>query len=304
MPFPTPDGHIKLPISSRSAAIAGVALLPACRPAAVVIQRLMWYGVRVLGARALPWRPETWQRPTTDEVWNELMRQWSAAVGRIDSIVISERRQHVRTGISVLLVRDGETKGLVRLRRGTGEAFLGEQRALNAIESFRPRTFTAPTVLACGSAAEWSWVAFTAHGGLHSVPRQPPLRDITGEISEALSSLPRPALVRDRWMPMHGDLTPWNMRQLPSGQLVIFDWEDAGWGPPGADLTLYRASCCALYSRKPQGSFDTESIEFWRERLAARAADTRTDVRLHQAMSLVLDRMQQAHEDVTSLGCA
>jgi aminoglycoside phosphotransferase (APT) family kinase protein len=38
---------------------------------------------------------------------------------------------------------------------------------------------------------------------------------------------------------MHGDYVPWNLREDDRGQLWLLDWEDAGWGPPGADLVRY-----------------------------------------------------------------
>jgi aminoglycoside phosphotransferase (APT) family kinase protein len=41
---------------------------------------------------------------------------------------------------------------------------------------------------------------------------------------------------------MHGDLTPWNLRQRTDGTLFLIDWEDAGWAPPGADEVYYWAT--------------------------------------------------------------
>jgi aminoglycoside phosphotransferase (APT) family kinase protein len=38
---------------------------------------------------------------------------------------------------------------------------------------------------------------------------------------------------------VHGDFVPWNLREDSRGQLWLLDWEDAGWGPPFADLVRY-----------------------------------------------------------------
>lgn len=46
----------------------------------------------------------------------------------------------------------------------------------------------------------------------------------------------------DRSVPVHGDLTPWNLRRTPRG-LALFDWESAGWGEPGSDIAFYRDAC-------------------------------------------------------------
>jgi aminoglycoside phosphotransferase (APT) family kinase protein len=50
---------------------------------------------------------------------------------------------------------------------------------------------------------------------------------------------------------MHGDLVPWNLREDGRGQLWLLDWEDAGWGPPFADLVRFIVAYSSLNWRSP-----------------------------------------------------
>jgi hypothetical protein len=69
-----------------------------------------------------------------------------------------------------------------------------------------------------------------------------PLRTFTTDLAARLADLPRPADADPDAVPIHGDLTPWNLRRTRRG-LALFDWESAGWGSPGFDLDTYRRSC-------------------------------------------------------------
>jgi hypothetical protein len=63
------------------------------------------------------------------------------------------------------------------------------------------------------------------------------IRQVAADVSRALKgSLERPPDIPPHWIPMHGDLVPWNLREDQKGELWLLDWEDAGWGPPLADL--------------------------------------------------------------------
>jgi hypothetical protein len=92
---------------------------------------------------------------------------------------------------------------------------------------------------------------------------------------------------------MHGDFTPWNLRQLRGGALVLVDWENAGWAPPGADEVFYRATWAALRHRLPGGCDAHESIQFWRDRVLAQPENVR-DHRLAQALGEAFDRMARS----------
>jgi aminoglycoside phosphotransferase (APT) family kinase protein len=72
---------------------------------------------------------------------------------------------------------------------------------------------------------------------------------------------------------MHGDLTPWNLRSASGAGLILFDWENAGFGPPQADVVLYRIVERVLYggSIRPGGA--REAMEFWRAEFRRRSED-------------------------------
>jgi hypothetical protein len=79
-----------------------------------------------------------------------------------------------------------------------------------------------------------------------------PLRTFEADLGERLSALPEPADRGDpdvdahaALVPVHGDLTPWNLRRTSHG-LALFDWEEAGWGAPGSDLECYRRASAAV----------------------------------------------------------
>jgi len=87
----------------------------------------------------------------------------------------------------------------------------------------------------------------------------------------ALRTLPRRAETPPHWTPMHGDFTPWNLRRLDDGPLLLFDWEDAGWGPPGADEVLFQATEAALGRATDSGWAREEALAYWQERLRAKS---------------------------------
>lgn len=67
-----------------------------------------------------------------------------------------------------------------------------------------------------------------------------PLRTFESDLADRLADLPKPpGLDSTNAVPIHGDLTPWNLRRTSHG-LALFDWEEAGWGAPGSDLDFYR----------------------------------------------------------------
>ncbi len=68
-----------------------------------------------------------------------------------------------------------------------------------------------------------------------------PLHRFEHDLGERLGALPTHGAANTD-VPVHGDLTPWNLRRTSRG-LALFDWETAGWGPPGADLAHYRTAC-------------------------------------------------------------
>lgn len=128
---------------------------------------------------------------------------------------------------------------------GTLDAEVGALRTLGADPL--PGIAT-PRLLAAGSLAgqggeRITYVAATALGVATQRPAiDVPLHTFEADLTERLHALHRPADVPSDWIPVHGDLAPWNLRRTSRG-LALFDWEAAGWGPPGSDIAHYRRTC-------------------------------------------------------------
>jgi thiamine kinase-like enzyme len=112
-------------------------------------------------------------------------------------------------------------------------------------------------VTACtGSFSHESWSVrqYEPLPRLHQPARWNPQRTrrVAEDAALALEKLlPRPSGVPDHWRPMHGDYVPWNVREDARGELWLLDWEDAGWGPPLADVVRYAVAYHALTSLRP-----------------------------------------------------
>ena len=63
---------------------------------------------------------------------------------------------------------------------------------------------------------------------------------------------------------VHGDFRPKNVFVHRDGtELVAFDWETAGWGPPAADLTKIDVPSYARTVRESWGAVSVETIREW-----------------------------------------
>lgn len=288
--FPPGWGHITVPLSSRSAALAGLGLYSPCRWSACWAQWAARACVTLFGPTVLPGRSFPWV-PVSPTEWLELSDAWRRELGAFDEVAGYSRLQASRTGLAVLLLREGSPIAFVKLRHGECASLSNERRALDAVWSYRPRAFRVPEPLQSGSAAGWHYLVSTPlPPGPHRPPRNPPLAAILEEVGAALAGLPRPPETPAHWRPMHGDFAPWNLRQLPGGSLVLVDWENAGWAPPWADEVFYRATWAALRHRFTVSCDAYESAQFWRERVLAQPENVR-DHRLAQALGEILDRM-------------
>jgi hypothetical protein len=110
-----------------------------------------------------------------------------------------------------------------------------------------------PRVVAAGHLSNDPAVAFVATTALGVERQRPavdePLPNFERDLAPRLAGLPRPPGAVHDVVPVHGDLAPWNLRRTSRG-LALFDWEAAGWGPPGSDLDHYRAACATLRHRR------------------------------------------------------
>lgn len=279
--IPPGVGHVLTPVSSRPAASAAIAMYSASRGRALLAQRIGLAAVRFAGPRVLPGRARPWSAPDS---WHALAERLSMELGEFHDAVIYERSQPDRAGFAVLLLRDGRPAAFVKLQPSSGSQLVREADALEAMRRSGPTSFSVPALLGTGTAASWSFVALEPFPvALHRPPDAPPLDLITKEICTGLGELPKDTATPSHWTPMHGDLTPWNLRQFAGGRRVLIDWESAGWGPPGADVVLYRATAAALGDEPDDLGDFPEAVEFWRRRLTADSA-TQRDQRLRRGV--------------------
>ena len=105
----------------------------------------------------------------------------------------------------------------------------------------------------------------------HRPPRNPPLARIVEDLQDRLAPVLDGRAVPSHWRPMHGDLTPWNLRRVCPWALWLLDWEEVGWGPPGADEVYYSATASVLLGARPRTECnDAEAVRFWQRRVGSR----------------------------------
>ena len=165
-------------------------------------------------------------------------------------------RQTGRRRLSLLARHTGRP---VVAKLGTVDGALErEAQALTLLERDPLPGVETPTVLASGTVVlageRLSVVVTTAIALTRQRPAvDEPLRTFESDLATRLDQLPHPSPTTGL-TPVHGDLTPWNLRRTPRG-LALFDWEDAGWGAPGSDLALYRSTSDEIrpvWSRPPR----------------------------------------------------
>ena len=156
-------------------------------------------------------------------------------------------RQVGRERLSALVDADGRTLVVKLGLSGTG--IEREVEALRLLADDPLPGIATPRLVASGRRGDTVWIATSATGlrRQHAAIDEP-LRSFEADLAKRLSALDRPADAASDHVPVHGDLTPWNLRRTPRG-LALFDWEAAGWGPAGSDLAWYRAACASLPRR-------------------------------------------------------
>ncbi|MBA2529684.1 MAG: aminoglycoside phosphotransferase family protein [Euzebyales bacterium] len=274
------------------ATLAGIALYPACRPRARLAQAAAWATAKVGGGFSLPWRSVEWTPPCGAEVFSELCAQWKTALGSFDAVAVFSRTQSSRPGLTAVLVRDRGPVGFVRVGQGGRRTLEAEERALSAVSNAAIRSFTVPGPLGVGSVAEWDWLATTAlPGGLHQPARHPPIAEITVELQQALAGALPDVERPPHWVPMHGDLAPWNLRRIRGRRLALLDWQDATWGPPHADAVYWAATTAALRGTAPPPVAAGEAVDYWLASVSTRSV-TDADATLSRKLLGVLGMMK------------
>lgn len=272
--------HIWVPTGSRRSVAAGLTLNTPSRPRSARGVALLWAVTRLLGPRLLSGAKQTWSPPVTPARWSDLLACWSRDIGPFDEVAIYERPQGSRTGCALLLLERGRPRALVRLGCN-GESMQREGAIAERMRSVSGSPVRVPSVLASGDLGTWHWIAFEPFPARPSAsPARPPLAEISDAIGRGLADLARPMDTPDHWVPIHGDLSPWNLR-LVKGQLWLIDWEDARWGPPGADAAYFLA--CRWWSRR-RPSVSPEVAAFWHETIIERGGDADVDPPLQRRL--------------------
>jgi hypothetical protein len=229
-----------------------------------------------------------------EEVWQELIDRWRRDLGPFEDFAVCERPQIRRSGFALLLLSSGRPRAFVKVRQNGAAALGKESSATRQVWEARPHSFSVPEPLGLGRIADWDYFAMApVLEANHRAPRNPPLSTVVSEIDDALASLPRNPAIPGQWRPMHGDLTPWNLRELPDGRLILFDWEDAAWGPPQADMVLYRCTDAAVRNRYRGVPDAGEAARYWLSVIAEREDGTARDRRLDRSLRRALLSMQE-----------
>lgn len=181
--------------------------------------------------------------------WEELDDELVAALPGLRLIGAVAPRQPHRARLSLLGRRAGN---LIVVKLGSNDGELERERqALELISRDPLPGIATPEPLAAGTIRQadtsLGYVVTTALAlRRQSAAIDEPLRTFENDLAHRLAQLPRPnepgAQSDAGLVPVHGDLTPWNLRRTPRG-LALFDWESAGWGTPGSDLAGYVLAC-------------------------------------------------------------
>lgn len=292
--FPPRRRNIGLPVQSSGAAAATLLLWAPCRPLAIAVQRVAYTLIQRSGVGVLPGRRARWEPPWNHVEWAEVEDSFRSLVGQFDAVGVYERRQSNRSGFALLLVTGARPVAFVRVARHLSDNQASklehEFATLTLIANQQPESFVAPHPIALGQVGEWEYLIMSPLADtMHAPAVRVADEMIVEEIQERLGKLPRPVEIPEHWKPMHGDLTPWNLRAIRDERPRLVDWEDAGWGPPGADLALLRATRTAVLGTALQPA-EPEAVQYWIDRVEERSH--MHDRRLHRDVLRVLPRMR------------
>ena len=280
-------------MSSRRAALAAIGLYSPCRTGGILLQTLARLAVTVAGPRALLGKPSDWSPPLLDADWASIDAQLRDHVADYDELAVYERPQPSRSGFSMLLLRQGRPSGFVRFRSGDSTPLDNERTALQGLAAHRSSAFHSAQPITWGSQGDWHYLATTVLPRLfHRVPRSVDLAAVVRQIRDGLAELPKPVGTPDHWWPMHGDLTPWNLRFFRGQGLALFDWEDSGWGPPHADEVHYRAAEGSL-GMSVDPVVEPEAIGFWLDKLGSRTGRFNVRDTIGKGMAHQLEAWEQ-----------
>lgn len=287
--FPPGADVVLLPRDDRYCAALGLTLYTASSNAVLVGQWSAWLWIKTLGPRLLPGRSDVIDIPETAEIAAQL---GYGSHGLFS--VASFRRRDPRSGLTY--VARGRSKSMLIKIRDAGQSLALEQDLLRAVQELRPRTFDAPRPISVGRLADgrsWSAQEMVFRAPHRACRRLPP--GFEEELATVLATHPQ---LRSNdhldWLPAHGDLSPWNLRIDHRGKLWLYDWEDAGTAPAGADRAYFEAALGVL-GRRRMRAVNPDGAAYWAEKVRQRLADD------HPSENrIVLERLTSASKGTTS----
>jgi hypothetical protein len=243
--FPPGRRFIVLPAAPRRAALEGLALYDAVALRQEIALRagrfLITAGVgRLMRARRyVPLPDHSWWTSWLDKVVVPRVGPVAGAAFRLLGSGSSEPDRFT----CLLLAADGAPLAFGKAWQSADNRSVSEtvSRALAACTSGRPVTFAVPAVIDAGMHRDRSYLLQTPlppGGHRRMKPDHRRLRRVIAEYQDllhpALGDPPRSDLV-----PIHGSLTPLNLREDCQGGLWLLDWDKLRWGPPLYDELRY-----------------------------------------------------------------
>ncbi len=241
--FPPGRDYVLLPRRPSGAARAGLVLydpsLPHQRVAARAGRLLLKAGLGgLLPLRRLPRLP--------DPDW------WAAFVTEVAEPVAGPvaatafRAGHLTSGnpvraTALLVGAAGEPRAFVKLAiGGDGESQLAAD-VLRRLATLGPGRFRVPELLAAGEYRDAEYLLQAPMPARHTgAGRRPGLvAAVVDDVQQRLREQARPPATPAHHVPVHGSLSPANLRLDRSGTPWLIDWDRAGWGPPLADELRY-----------------------------------------------------------------
>ncbi len=287
--YPPLHGNLLVPLSSRSAFRAGISMWSACRPMARIVRSLTYHSVRLIGTSPIRLISSVeWETPVDTALWNRLSGVWAGWFGPFDEVALYRPRQEGRFAFAALLLEGGNEVGFVKWRADWD--FEPEARLIEVVSG--ARSFTTPSLVGISTDPGWSTIGLAAiKSGLHSARLRGSPVPPAVEISDLLDPLIPPDPEHEHWKPMHGDMGPWNLRHLDGCGPILFDWELAQRGPPGADVVFHMAASRAMHlSSDTDSSIFDEAARFWADEIPRRFAGSASDQRLADSMLSELGR--------------
>lgn len=271
-------GRIHLPTDMGRLAHHAMALWSPCRPRALMARRAVSVALKSFGPKVIPGRRLHLDALGDGEPWSAIIDVATRTVGR-SRLAIYRPPQHDRPGCAVLMIGPDGAVGFLKIRPREDGGLAKEIEAL-AVLGRSGGGLWIPELLQEGTRGPWRYALTSPIPTSMHVPSSGEALDsMMDNVYRRLIGVLGAPPVRG-YEPMHGDLTPWNVRGLRDGRTAVFDWESAGWGPPGADHAYFRASAAAVGLSRQPVSASPEVVAFWTDRLAARNTDSPREARL------------------------